>query len=210
LIVACDGVNSRVRQLYGDHFRTGVGVGWIKYIGLGTHKVFDAFTFAFEEMHHLSTTPWLNFRRISNGNWCHDNIVLMGDAAHITHFTIGSGTKLAIENAIGLAEKLHDHKDLQAALKAYEEERRVSLLALQSAARNSARWFENVQRHIDQEAINFAFSLVTRRQEATAPVKIPWHYQLHWAAREIAALRRLRTRLWRWIRSARRGVRAGR
>ncbi len=112
-------------------------------------------------MHHLGTTTWLNFRRISNGNWCHDNIVLMGDAAHITHFTIGTGTKLAIENAIGLAEKLHDHKDLQAALKASEEERRVSLLALQSAARNSARWFENVQRHIDQEAINFAFFLTS-------------------------------------------------
>ena len=272
LIVACDGVNSRVRQLYGNHFETDVEVGRNKYIWLGTHKLFDAFTFGFEEtiagwlwfhayrfdsdtstcivecspetweglgfgelgpdesiallekiferyldghslinqMHHLGKTPWLNFRRISNGNWYHDNIVLMGDAAHTTHFTIGSGTKLAIDDAIGLAEKLHYHKDLQAALKAYEEERRASLLALQSAAHNSALWFENVQHHIDQEAISFAFSLVTRRQEATAPVTIPWHYQLHWAAREIAALRRLRTRLRRWLRSARRGLRAGR
>jgi hypothetical protein len=86
----------------------------------------------------------------------------------------------------------------------------ADVLVVVLSRRNSARWFENVQRHIDQEAINFVFSLVTRRQEATAPVKIPWHYQLHWAAREIAALRRLRARLWRWIRSARRGVRAGR
>jgi 2-polyprenyl-6-methoxyphenol hydroxylase-like FAD-dependent oxidoreductase len=105
LIVACDGVNSRVRQLYVDNFRTSVEVG---------------------------------------------------------------------------------HNNLQAALKAYEEERRAAMLPLQGAARNSARWFENVRRHIDQEAMTFAYSLVKRRQEATAPVTNPWHYQLHWVAREIA------------------------
>jgi len=272
LIVACDGVNSWVRQLYGDHFQTDVEVGRNKYIWLGTHKVFDAFTFAFEEtnvgwiwfhayrfdsdtstcivecspetweglgfdklgqdesiallqniferyldghslinqMHHLGRTPWLTFRRISNENWYHDKIVLMGDAAHTTHFTIGSGTKLAIEDAIGLAEKLHEHKDLQSALKAYEEERRAALLTLQSEAHNSAQWFENVQRHIDQGTIYFAYSLVNRRQGATAPVEIPWHYQLNWATREIAVLKRLRSRLRRWFRSARRDLRAGR
>ena len=57
---------------------------------------------------HLGRAPWLNFRRISNEKWFHDNIVLMGDAAHTAHFSIGSGTKLALEDAIGLAEKLHD------------------------------------------------------------------------------------------------------
>ena len=115
-----------------------------------------------------------------------------------------------IEQAARRLVMLHEHKYLQAALKAYEEERRASLLALQSAAHNSALWFETVQHHIDQEAINFAFSPVTRRQEATPPVKIPWHYQLHWVGREIAALRRLRTRSRRWFRSTRRGLRAGR
>jgi anthraniloyl-CoA monooxygenase len=161
-------------------------------------------------MHHLGKTPWLNFRRISNGNWHHDNIVLMGDAAHTTHFTIGSGTRLAIDDAIALAEKLHEHEDFRPALEAYEEERRGVLLTLQGAARNSARWFENVEHHIDQEAINFAYSLVKRRQEATAPVEIPWHHRLHWVAREIAALRTLRTRFRRWVRSASRQLRAGR
>jgi anthraniloyl-CoA monooxygenase len=272
LIVACDGVNSRVRQLYGDHFQTDVEVGRNKYIWLGTHKVFDAFTFAFEQtdagwiwfhayrfdgdtstcivecspetweglgfdelgpdesiallerifepyldghslinqMHHLGKTPWLNFRRLSNGNWYHDNIVLMGDAAHTTHFTIGSGTRLAMEDAIGLAEKLHEHNDLQAALEAYEEQRRAALLTLQGAARNSAQWFENVQRHIDQEAIQFAYSMVKRRRGATAPVEIPWDYRLRLPTRQIARLKRLRRRLQRWFRSARRELRAGR
>jgi 2-polyprenyl-6-methoxyphenol hydroxylase-like FAD-dependent oxidoreductase len=272
LIVACDGVNSRVRQLYGDHFQTNVEVSQNKYIWLGTHKVFDAFTFGFEEtdagwiwfhayrfdsdtstcivecspetwkglgfdelgpdesiallekifepyldghslinqMHHLGNTPWLNFRQISNENWYHDNIVLVGDAAHTTHFTIGSGTKLALEDAIGLAEKLHEHKDLHAALEAYQEERRVALLALQNPACNSARWFENVQRYIDQEAIQFAYSLLERRQGKTSPEEIPWHHHPHLPTRGIAALRRLRRRLRRWRRSVRRELRAGR
>jgi anthraniloyl-CoA monooxygenase len=272
LIVACDGVNSRVRQLYGDHFQTNVEVSQNKYIWLGTHKVFDAFTFGFEEtdagwiwfhayrfdsdtstcivecspetweglgfdelgldesiaflekiferyldghslinqMHHLGKTPWLNFRRISNENWYHDNTVLMGDAAHTTHFTIGSGTTLAIRDAIGLAEKVHEHEDLQAALEAYEEERRAALLALQSPERNSTLWFENVHRYTDQGVIHFAYSMWNRRQGATAPEEIPWHYQLRWATREIAVLRRLRRRLRRWFRFARRELRAGR
>jgi anthraniloyl-CoA monooxygenase len=272
LIVACDGVNSRVRQHYADHFRTDVEVGRNKYIWLGTQKVFDAFTFAFEEteaglvwmyayrfdsdtstcivecspetwkglgfdelgpdesiallekifepyldghslinqMHHLAKTPWLNFRQISNENWYHDNIVLVGDAAHTTHFTIGSGTKLALEDAIGLAGKLHEHKDLHAALEAYQEERRATLLGLQSAARNSARWFENVQRYIDQEAIYFAYSLVNRRQGKTSPEEIPWHHHPHLPTHVMTALRRLRRRLRRWFRSARRELRAGR
>ncbi len=102
------------------------------------------------------------------------------------------------------------HNNLQAALKAYEEERRAAMLPLQGAARNSARWIENVRRHIDQEAMTFAYSLVKRRQEATAPVQVPWHYRLRWADRGIAALKRLRTRLRRWFRSASRGLRAGR
>lgn len=271
LTVACDGVNSRARQLHADHFRTDVEVGRNKYVWLGTHKVFNSFTFAFEETdagwiwfhayrfdsdtstcivecspetwqglgfdalgpnesiallekifepyldghslikqrRQLGNTPWLNFRGISNENWYHDNIVLMGDAAHTTHFTIGSGTKLAIQDAITLAEKLHEHEDLPAALAAYEEERRVALLALQNPACNSARWFENVYRYIDQGAVQFAYSLLNRRQEKTTPEEIPWHYHPYLPARGMAALRRLRSRLRRWRRSARRELRAG-
>jgi anthraniloyl-CoA monooxygenase len=272
LIVACDGVNSQMRQLYADHFQTNIDVGRNKYIWLGTHKVFDAFTFAFEEtdagwiwfhayrfdghtstcivecspetweglgfdelgpdesivllekiferyldghslinqIHQFGKTPWLNFRGISNERWYHDNIVLMGDAAHTTHFTIGSGTKLAIEDAIGLAEKLHEHEDLQASLEAYEKERRTALLTLQSEAHKSSQWFENVQRYIDQEAMQFAYSLWNRRQGRTTPEDIPGDYHPHLATREIAAPRRLRRRLRRWFRSARRELRAGR
>jgi anthraniloyl-CoA monooxygenase len=268
LIVACDGANSRLRQLYADQFQTKVEVGRNKYIWLGTHKVFDAFTFAFEEtdagwiwfhayrfntdtstcivecsqetweglgfdklwpdesirllenifesyldgyslinqMSHLVKMPWLNFRSISNENWYHENVVLMGDAAHTTHFTIGSGTKLAMEDAIALAEKLDEHEDLQAALKAYEEERCTALLTLQSSARNSAQWFENIERYIDQEPVQFAYSLVKRRERKTTSEEVSWRYQLHLASQKIAALRRLR----RWVHSARRELHARR
>jgi hypothetical protein len=141
------------------------------------------------QVRHLDKTPWLNFRRISNENWHHDNVVLMGDAAHTTHFTIGSGTKLALEDAIGLAQKLHEQEDLQAALEAYEEKRRTALLTLQSEASNSTQWFENVERYIDQEAMQFAYSLLNRRiQTKTTPEDASWYHQLQLAMREIRAL----------------------
>jgi anthraniloyl-CoA monooxygenase len=72
--------------------------------------------------------PWLNFRNVSNKRWRHANIVLVGDAAHSTHFAIGSGTKLAVEDAIELAGKLHQYDDVNTALDAYERERRAALL----------------------------------------------------------------------------------
>lgn len=229
LIVACDGVNSRVRQMYEDKFRPDVDVRKNKYIWLGTHKVFDAFTFAFEKteagwvwihayrfdrdtstcivecseetwrglgfdrmgpdesvavceeifasyldgrglinnMRHLGKTPWLNFRRISNERWFHDNIVLMGDAAHTAHFSVGSGTKLALEDAIALAGKLHQAEDLASALQAYEEERKLEVVKLQSAARNSTEWFENIPRYIKQPPMQFAYGLLTRSQRVS-------------------------------------------
>lgn len=243
LIVACDGANSKVRQLHGNPFRTHLELGRNKYIWLGTHKVFDTFTFAFEEtpagwlwfhayrfnsetstcivecpletwqglgfdtlgpdetlrrlegifQRHLDghalinqvrgrcTTPWLHFKRITNERWYHGNVVLLGDAAHTTHFSIGSGTKLAIQDAIGLAGKLREHADLPAALKAYEEERRMALLPLQNAAHRSAEWFENVPRHVEQHASRFAYALLNRRG---GPVR--WRYLLHLANQEVA------------------------
>ena len=229
LIVASDGINSRVRQLYEEKFRPDVDVRANKFVWLGTHKVFDAFTFAFEEtkagwiwihayrfddetstcivecspetweglgfdelgpdesvalmeeifepylddhslindQRHLGKTPWLNFQRISNEHWFSDNVVLMGDAAHTAHFSIGSGTKLALEDAIGLAEKLHEHEDLQAALEDYQEERRTAVLQLQSTARNSTEWFENIPRYIKQEPMQFYYGLLTRSQRVS-------------------------------------------
>ena len=78
--------------------------------------------------------PWLSFEQISNKEWCHDNVVLVGDAAHTTHFTVAA--KLALEDAITLAQKLQEHKDLQAALKDYHKEQRTALLVSQRAAHN--------------------------------------------------------------------------
>ena len=182
LIVACDGVSSRLRQLYAGDFGTDIHVGRNKYIWLGTSKVFDKFTFAFVptaagwiwchaygfdvetstfivecspetwselgfdrlgehetvalleqifasqlEGHCLhasdkanGASPWRSFRTLTNETWHRENIVLMGDAAHTTHFTIGSGTKLALEDAIALAAKLSEVPKLEQALVDYE------------------------------------------------------------------------------------------
>ncbi|MEP6987296.1 MAG: FAD-dependent monooxygenase, partial [Chloroflexota bacterium] len=112
---------------------------------------------------HLKS-PWINFNRIITAHWTHKNIVLMGDAAHTAHFSIGSGTKLALEDAIALAKAIREQKDVASALKAYEEERRVEVLKIQNAARNSTDWFENVDRYTGLQAEQFAYSLLTRSQ----------------------------------------------
>jgi anthraniloyl-CoA monooxygenase len=115
-------------------------------------------------MHHLRGSQFINFQRISNENWSKDRVVLMGDAAHTAHFSIGSGTKLALEDAIGLAQRIDRNSDIPTALATYEAERRVEVLKLQSAARNSTEWFENVSRYTHLEPEQFAYSLLTRSQ----------------------------------------------
>ncbi|WP_224249630.1 FAD-dependent monooxygenase [Hyalangium gracile] len=260
LIVACDGVNSKVRLLHAHQFQPRVEEGRNKYIWLGTNKVFDAFTFAFEETpagwlwfhayrfnretstcivecpletwqglgfdtlgpdetlrrlegifwRHLAghslfnqrrglgKTPWLHFKTITNERWSHGNIALMGDAAHTTHFSIGSGTKLAIQDAIGLAGKLREHLDIPTALRAYEEERRTSLVTLQRAARSSAAWFESVPQRVDQSTLQFAYALLSRRG---APF---WSYPLY-----LATQNEVLRGLLRSLHAARRWVRTG-
>ena len=91
-------------------------------------------------------------------------VVLIGDAAHTAHFSVGSGTKLALEDAIELARALQAEPDMRAALAAYEAERSVEVLKLQNAARNSTEWFENVDRYTSFDAQQFAYSLLTRSQ----------------------------------------------
>jgi len=236
LAVACDGVNSAVRNRYADVFQPEVERRHCRFVWLGTRKRFDAFTFAFEETEHgwfqahayqydgdtstfIVETPeetwqaagleamdqqealafcerlfaryldrqplmpnaahlrgssmWIRFPRIACRQWVHWNeidgrrvpVVLMGDAAHTAHFSIGSGTKLALEDAIELARCLDDPAvPMEHALGAYEEARRVEVLKLQSAARNSMEWFENVKRYTAMEAEQFAYSLLTRSQ----------------------------------------------
>jgi anthraniloyl-CoA monooxygenase len=228
LIVAADGVNSRIREQHKEHFQPEIDLRCNKFVWLGTARLFDAFTFLFEQTEHgwiqvhayrfnhdTSTfivectektwralgcdrmssaenlafcektfaryldghelmsnakhlkNEWLSFGRVSNHKWHHGNLVLLGDAAHTAHFSIGSGTKLAFEDAIELAGKLHEHAHLAEALQAYEEVRRIEVLRLQSAARNSTEWFENVERYAAFEPPQFKYSLLTRSQRVS-------------------------------------------
>jgi anthraniloyl-CoA monooxygenase len=116
---------------------------------------------------HRTASPWTSFVRVRNETWSHRNIVLIGDAAHSAHFSIGSGTKLAMEDAIGLVRALSSHDDLGKALAAYQEDRGTEALRLQNAARNSMEWFENVKRYIHLEPEQFAYSLLTRSQRVS-------------------------------------------
>lgn len=236
LVVACDGVNSAIRQRHAQVFQPEVEPRQCRFVWLGTRKRFDAFTFAFEETEHgwfqahayqydgetstfivetLESTwraagletmdqeqalsycerlfaryldghplmanaahlrgsaMWIRFPRLACRQWVHRidtgersvPLVLMGDAAHTAHFSIGSGTKLALEDAIELSRALDGERaDLDAALGRYQENRMVEVLKLQSAARNSMEWFENVARYSAMDAEQFAYSLLTRSQ----------------------------------------------
>ena len=111
---------------------------------------------------------WRQFPTIRNERWHHDNIVLLGDAAHTVHFSIGSGTKLAMEDAIALTDALTSHTDnIPAALSAYEAERRPIVDSLQRAAQVSLQWFEETERYMGQHPLQFAFTLLTRSMRVT-------------------------------------------
>jgi anthraniloyl-CoA monooxygenase len=229
LIVASDGINSRIRAAYAEHFQPEIEWRRNKFVWLGTHRRFDAFTFIFiatewgwfqahayrfnadtstfivetreenwraagldkaDTAHTLDFcrrhfapwlqgeklmingrgvgSDWVTFPRVSNKSWVRGNLVLMGDAAHSAHFSIGSGTKLALEDAIALARTLNRPKaELAPALQSYEAERRIEVLRLQSAARNSTEWFENVARYARMPPRQFAYSLLTRSQRVS-------------------------------------------
>jgi len=237
LIIACDGANSPIRQKYADTYRPDIDLRDCRFVWLGTHKLFDAFTFAFEKTewgwfqahayrfdqdtstfiveapervwraagldemskedsiafcerlfakyldghplmsnaaHLRGSAQWIRFPRVVNQEWVHYRprpnggvtpIVLMGDAAHTAHFSIGSGTKLALEDAIALADSIDAHPgDLRAALTHYTQTRSVDVLRIQNAARNSTEWFEHVDRYAAFEPEQFAYSLLTRSQ----------------------------------------------
>jgi anthraniloyl-CoA monooxygenase len=229
LIVAADGINSRIRERFAAAFRPSIELRRNKYIWLGTNRLFEAFTFIFEQTEHgwiwahayrfdeatstfivecdeatwrglgfdrmnagdgvaacemlferhlggqrlmsnakhLRGSAWLNFPRVACERWHHDHVVLLGDAAHSAHFSIGSGTKLALEDAIELADALHRESELEPALAAYQESRRIEVLKLQSAARNSTEWFEAVPRYVGFEPMQFAYALLTRSQRVS-------------------------------------------
>jgi anthraniloyl-CoA monooxygenase len=239
LVIACDGLNSRIRTRYADVYQPDIDTRQCRFVWLGTRKKFDAFTFAFEQTEHgwfaahayqfdadtatfIVETPeavwqahgldkmeqseaiafcerlfakqlegnplisnaahlrgsaiWIRFPRVICKNWVHEMaidgktvpIVLMGDAAHTAHFSIGSGTKLALEDAIDLANEFEkitaQGGDMTQVLQGYEARRSVEVLKIQNAARNSTEWFENVQRYSGMEIEQFAYSLMTRSQ----------------------------------------------
>lgn len=114
--------------------------------------------------HLRGSAVWIQFPRVICEKWYHENVVLMGDAAATGHFSIGSGTRLAFDSAIALADYLHSEPSLEDAFRRYQEERRVEVLRLQSAARNSLEWFEQVERYLDMPPVQFAYSLLTRSQ----------------------------------------------
>jgi anthraniloyl-CoA monooxygenase len=236
LVIAADGVNSRIRAKYIDIFKPDMVMRPNRYVWLGTDKRFDAFTFDFRKTEHgwfqahiyrfdadtstfivettedvfnahglgemsqdesiafceklfadtldghklmsnarhLRGSAWLNFGRLICERWSHFNgnshVVLMGDSAHTAHFAIGSGTKLAIDDAIELTRQFdilgHDAGKIPAVLAAYEEVRRVDVARIQNAARNAMEWFEVVgKRYADTlEPEQFMYSMLTRSQ----------------------------------------------
>jgi len=232
LVIASDGLNSRIRNLHATTYQPDVDVRQCRFVWLGTHKLFEAFTFAFEKTEHgwfqahayrfddttstfiveapeavwrsagldrmekdesiafcerlfaryldghplmsnashlRGSAQWIKFPRVVCRSWVHHNghapVVLMGDAAHTAHFSIGSGTKLALEDAIELARCIgRTPDDLAQALRSYEAVRSIEVQRIQNAARNSTEWFENVARYADLAPEQFAYSLLTRSQ----------------------------------------------
>ena len=237
LVIASDGLNSRIRTRYADTYRPDIDTRQNRFVWLGTHQRFDAFTFAFEKTEHgwfqahayqfdadtstfIVETPesvwrahgidqmsqedgvkfceklfakylgghellsnakhlrgsaiWIQFPRVICEHWVHWSdvdgkrvpVVLMGDAAHTAHFSIGSGTKLALEDAISLADGLGTQgvDALPGVLNDYEAARSIEVLKIQNAARNSTEWFETVDRYARFAPEQFAYSLLTRSQ----------------------------------------------
>jgi anthraniloyl-CoA monooxygenase len=115
-----------------------------------------------------NNSKWLSFTTVRNERWHEGNLVLLGDAAHTAHFSIGSGTKLAMEDALALAACLHEHDSLDGALTAYETERRPVVESTQRAAQASMEWFENIGMYAGQEPTQFCFNLLTRSRRITA------------------------------------------
>jgi 2-polyprenyl-6-methoxyphenol hydroxylase-like FAD-dependent oxidoreductase len=138
---------------------------------------------------------WLNFRTLTNRTWHRDSLVLLGDAAHTTHYSIGAGTTLALEDAIALAGALGEHAALPRALAHYERRRKRELLAIQSAARYSAQWYENLPRYIHLPPEQM-FALLGQRHSPLLPHVPPRLYcRMDQAAGQLEALRRFK----RWL-----------
>jgi anthraniloyl-CoA monooxygenase len=147
-------------------------------------------------------STWHNFRTVTNAHWYHENVVLAGDAAHTTHFTIGSGTRLAFEDAISLARHVHSCASIPDAFSAYERQRRAALAQPQSEARFSARWFENIERYAGLPDEQLFALLRERRSPLLARIPPRLYYELHHATERIDMIGKLRGRVGPTARSA--------
>jgi anthraniloyl-CoA monooxygenase len=131
-------------------------------------RYLDAHPLMSNAAHLEGPDAWLQFRRIICERWSYRNLILLGDAAHTAHFSIGSGTKLALEDSIKLAEVLNrPGLSRDSALSEYHSERQIEVLKLQNSARNSTEWFETLERYLHFEPIQFAYSLLTRSQRVS-------------------------------------------
>ncbi|MGW6158347.1 FAD-dependent monooxygenase [Streptomyces sp. NPDC055144] len=136
--------------------------------------------------------PWQTFRTLTNRTWSHGNLVLLGDAAHTTHYSIGAGTTLAMQDAMALAGSLAEAKTIQPALSHYERTRKSELLSVQSAARHSAQWYENLPRYIQLPPAHM-FALLGQRHSPLLPHIPPQlYYRIDQAADQLQSLRRLK------------------
>ncbi|MBL1084654.1 FAD-dependent monooxygenase [Streptomyces actinomycinicus] len=190
----------------GDHSTCVVECSPETFTGLGLDRADEGEGLALLEKlfadvldgHPLIARPgaaWLNFRTLTNRNWHHGNLVLVGDAAHTTHYSVGAGTTLALEDAMCLAGALREHPRLPEALAAYGRTRRTELLSVQSAARYSAQWYENLPRYIHLPPHRM-FALLGQRHSPLLPYVPPQlYYGLDKAAGQLEALRRFK----RWL-----------
>jgi 2-polyprenyl-6-methoxyphenol hydroxylase-like FAD-dependent oxidoreductase len=140
-----------------------------------------------------TTARWLNFPSVTNERWHTGNIVLAGDSAHTTHYSLGQGTAMGLEDAIVLAESLQPHADLETALTAYETRRKAELVRPLSAARCSSEWFEDVQRYVHLKPHQFAAVLNARSSPLIAILPPRLSYQLRRATKRFAVLDRIRS-----------------
>ena len=139
--------------------------------------------------------PWINFRTVTNERWSSQQTVLMGDAAHTTHFSIGSGMRLAFQDAIGLATELQRHLEPEAAFAAYEKHRIATIARPQQEARFSALWFENAERYVHLPAPALFVVLRARRDPLLARVSPKTYYRLYATVDKVGVLRMLRRRI---------------
>ncbi|MER7011726.1 FAD-dependent monooxygenase [Saccharopolyspora sp. NPDC000359] len=145
---------------------------------------------------------WQRFTQVHNQTWRHANAVLIGDAAHTTHFTIGSGTRLAMIDAVVLAEKLQDNEQTSHALKEFDGEGHAAMRVVQAAARTSMAWFEHLDRYTDRDAVDFCFAMSSR-----SGLQPPWRYQAHRLTQNplVRKVLRVFNTATRWVLARRRG-----